>query len=189
MSLRDLLDRILDRIAGRRARSAPEAALRPPALERPGAERAPGPGEERDLAREARQGESGSQPAHAAPPEDDDPAEAQTAYERVPGWRKDEVVAVLVAIDGELKGEVFKLYDGENKLGRSAVSDVVLTSKWVSREHAVLVHQQGVFAIVPLSETNPTYLNDREVDGAELSDSDVIRLGHTTLRFKSVEGV
>lgn len=117
-----------------------------------------------------------------------DPAEAETAYERVAGFRKDEVVGVLVAIDGELKGEVFKLYDGENRLGRSVVSDVVLTSKWISREHAVLVHQQGVFAIVPLSERNPTYLNDREIDGAELSDSDVIRLGHTSLRFKSIEG-
>ncbi len=187
--MRDLLDRIAGRRsrvdgAKRRPRSVSEASP-----DSPGAENALGPGEERDLEREARQDESGARPAHAAPPEDDDPAEAQTAYERVPGWRKDEVVAVLVAIDGELKGEVFKLYDGENKLGRSAVSDVVLTSKWVSREHAVLVHQQGVFAIVPLSETNPTYLNDREVDGAELSDSDVIRLGHTTLRFKSVEGV
>ena len=171
MALRDLFDRI----AGRRSHVD-------------GASRQLGSGgAERDLAPETRHSESGARPAHSAPPEVD-PAEAETAYERVPGYRKDEVVAVLVAIDGELKGEVFKLYDGENKLGRSPVSDVVLTSRWISRDHAVLVHQQGVFAIVPLSERNPTYLNDREVDGAELSDSDVIRLGHTTLRFKSVEG-
>ena len=52
----------------------------------------------------------------------------------------------------------------------------------------MIVHQEGVFAIVPLSEKNRTYVNDREVDGAELSDGDTIRLGHTTFRFRSIEG-
>ena len=96
---------------------------------------------------------------------------------------------MLVAVDGDLKGDVFRLFDGENKLGRAEASDVVLASKWISRAHAMIVHQEGVFAIVPLTEKNRTYVNDREVDGAELSDGDIIRLGHTTFRFRSVEGL
>jgi hypothetical protein len=115
--------------------------------------------------------------------------DAPTQYYQTSAYKKDEVMGVLIAIDGELKGDVFRLYDGENKLGRAEASDVVLASKWISREHAMVVHQEGVFAIVPLTEKNRTYVNDREVDGAELSDGDTIRLGHTTFRFRSVEGL
>jgi hypothetical protein len=116
-------------------------------------------------------------------------ADAPTMYHETATYKKDDVAAVLVAIEGELKGEVYPLFDGENKLGRAEASDVVLPSKWISREHAMVVHQEGVFAIVPLTEKNRSYVNDREVDGAELSDGDTIRLGHTTFRFRSVEGL
>jgi hypothetical protein len=101
--------------------------------------------------------------------------------------RNDEVVGVLVAVDGELKGEAFCLFDGENTLGRAQTSDVVLASQWISREHAIVVHEEGAFAVVPLAERNRTYLNDREVDGAELGDGDALRLGRTTFRFRSIE--
>lgn len=123
--------------------------------------------------------------------EAEDPAgpHADTQYHpTAPPFRKDEIVGVLAVIDGELKGEVFPIFDGENKLGRSTSADVVLTSKWISREHAMVVHNEGVFAIVPLTEKNRTYVNDREVDGSELSDGDSIRLGRSTFRFRSVEG-
>lgn len=121
-------------------------------------------------------------------PQPADPPDAPTQYSQTDTFKNDEVRGVLVAIDGELKGETFRILDGENKLGRTEASDVVLSSKWISREHAMIVHQEGVFAIVPLSEKNRTYVNDREVDGAELSDGDTIRLGHTTFRFRSIEG-
>jgi len=132
----------------------------------------------------------GSPIVRSAAARDDDPAspDAPTQYHQTAAYRKDEVTAVLVAIDGDLKGDVFRVFDGENKLGRSETNDLVLASKWISREHAMIVHQEGVFAIVPLTEKNRTYVNDREVDGAELSDGDTIRLGHTTFRFRSVEG-
>ncbi len=116
-------------------------------------------------------------------------SDAPTQYFQTAPYRKDDVAGVIVAIDGELKGEVFPLFDGENKLGRAEASDIVLASKWISREHAMIVHQEGVFAIVPLTERNRTYVNDREVDGAELSDGDTIRLGHTTFRFRCIEGL
>jgi pSer/pThr/pTyr-binding forkhead associated (FHA) protein len=120
----------------------------------------------------------------------DSPKSARTIteYPDSEDLKRDAVVAVLVAIDGELKGDVFRLFDGENKLGRSETSEVVLPSKWISREHAMLVHQGGIFAVVPLNERNGTYLNGEAVDGTEIADADTLRLGHTTFRFRTIEG-
>ena len=116
--------------------------------------------------------------------------EAPTEYFRDTGnFKNGEVVGVVVVIDGELKGQLFPVMDGENKLGRATDCDIVLASKWISREHAMVVHNEGVFAIVPLTEKNRTYVNDREVDGSELADGDSIRLGRSTFRFRSIEGL
>jgi pSer/pThr/pTyr-binding forkhead associated (FHA) protein len=132
----------------------------------------------------------GAAAIQAPPGSDDAPAasDAPTQYHQTASYKKDEVIGVLVAIDGELKGQLFPLFDGENTLGRAQSCDIVLSSKWISREHAMVVHQEGVFAIVPLTEKNRTYVNDREVDGAELSDTNTLRLGRTTFRFRSIEG-
>jgi hypothetical protein len=138
-----------------------------------------------------RRPEGSPAPAHSPAAGEPAPesADAPTRYSPATECRKDEVVGVLVAVDGELKGEAFCLFDGENTLGRAQTSDVVLASQWISREHAIVVHQEGAFAVVPLAERNRTYLNDREVDGAELGDGDALRLGRTTFRFRSIEAL
>ena len=96
------------------------------------------------------------------------------------------VVGVLVAVEGELEGSIYRVVDGENRLGRSNTCEIEMPSKKISREHAKVVHQEGVFAIMPLSDQNPTILNDEPTEGAELQDGDYVRLGRTTLRFRSV---
>lgn len=98
------------------------------------------------------------------------------------------VTAVLVGIEGELLGKLYALTDGENKLGRAETCEIVLMSPTISREHANIVHQDGVFAIIPLSDKNRTYLNDEVVEGCELSDGDKLRMGRTTFRFRTIEG-
>ena len=97
------------------------------------------------------------------------------------------VKAVLVVVHGELEGRVYPIRNGDNRIGRSETCDVVLASPKVSREHAVLVHDEGLFVIAPLSEANPTYLNEAVSPGGELADGDQLRLGRTTLRFRIVE--
>ena len=90
-------------------------------------------------------------------------------------------------MDGDLRGQVFELLAGENKLGRGETSDILLSAPTISGEHAVIVQQEGIFAIVPLSEKNPVFVNERQVDGAALLDGDMIRLGDTTFRFQTTE--
>ena len=207
MSLKDVLDRITGRRAGGdreigRTRSRSQATVQLPASQRPGIETPAQEQQAPDTAPPAT-----NPPATHGTPETGPAAavssgsttgttsssgpasEDETQIHRQPVYKKEDVVGVLVAVDGELKGEVYKIFDGENRLGRSESSDIVLTSKWISREHAMLVHQDGVFAVLPRTESNRTYVNEREVDGAELSDGDAIRMGKTTFRFRTIDGL
>ncbi len=123
------------------------------------------------------------------PPVAPAPSDAATQYLHIPILERSDVAAVLVAIDGDMKGEVFKLFEGDNQLGRSESNDVVLASKWISRQHAKVIHRDGVFALMPLSERNRTYLNDVAVGDCEMTDGDLLRVGHTTFRFRTIEGL
>jgi hypothetical protein len=130
-------------------------------------------------------------PVQPAPPAPSVPSPARadqgkTEYVDVNSIVSTHVVGVLVAVDGELEGQVFKLQDGENRLGRSTGCDVELPSKKISREHAKIIHQGGVFAIAPLSDQNPTLVNDEPTEGGELRDGDYVKVGRTVLRFRSI---
>ncbi len=102
--------------------------------------------------------------------------------------RRGQVVAVLVAIDGEPKDEVYRLYDGENSVGRGRTATVALrvSDRSVSREHALIIHSAGSFGVRALRTENPTFLNDRQIEGEILSDGDTIRVGSVSLRFRTV---
>lgn len=134
-------------------------------------------------------------PAPSPPPQAPAPgagsrgiSSAATQYLSVPQAPKGGVVGVLVAVDGELEGTLCAVRDGENKLGRAEDCEIVLPSVKISREHAKIVHSDGVFAIVPLKEENPTFVNEEATEGAELRDGDLVRLGQTTLRFRTIQG-
>jgi pSer/pThr/pTyr-binding forkhead associated (FHA) protein len=122
----------------------------------------------------------------AAAPAPASSGEGKTEYINVGSLAPSQVVGVLVAVEGELEGQIYGLQDGENRVGRSATCQVELSSKKVSREHAKIIHQDGVFAIAPLSEQNPTLVNDEATEGGELRDGDYVKVGRTTLRFRSI---
>lgn len=136
--------------------------------------------------------------APAAPPPQPQPqaapaagrmGEAPTQYMSVPKLDSGPVRAVLVGIEGELEGEVYKVRTGENKLGRSESCDIVLPSVKISREHATIFHEDGIFGIAPLSDKNATFVNEEPIEATELSDGDVIRMGSSTFRFRTIEGL
>ena len=110
----------------------------------------------------------------------------ETRYHEVPAISRGKVAGVIIAVEGELEGEVFRILDGENRLGRSSSCEVTLPSEWISREHAKVVHNNGEFVIGPMTEKNPTIVNGEATDGTGLNDGDVLQLGRTTFRFRSV---
>ncbi len=110
-----------------------------------------------------------------------------TQYHTV-GPSKAGMVGVLIVKEGAARDEVYKVFDGENTIGRSDTAEIRTDSRddSVSREHAVIIHESGNFGLKPLKEgTNPTFLNNDEVSGgAGLADGDLIRIGNTTLKFR-----
>jgi pSer/pThr/pTyr-binding forkhead associated (FHA) protein len=100
------------------------------------------------------------------------------------------VVAVLVVLEGELAGEIFPVHEGNNSIGRSSQSDVVLGSRWVSREHANLLWNQATMQLTAISD-KPTRVNTVVVTpgsrGASVADGDTIHLGRTSLRVRTVD--
>jgi pSer/pThr/pTyr-binding forkhead associated (FHA) protein len=100
------------------------------------------------------------------------------------------LVAVLIGIKGELIDEIYKIRDGENRVGRTRTLEVVLgNDEAISREHAVIVHKEGAFFLQPSREAkgNPTRVNGAEVDevGKVLSDGDTIGMGKTLFCFRT----
>ncbi|WP_131762843.1 ATP-binding cassette domain-containing protein, partial [Actinomadura fibrosa] len=74
------------------------------------------------------------------------------------------------------------------RIGRAADNDVVLSDLVVSRYHAELrTLGPGRHQIVDLGSHNGTYVNGTRVDSAELSEADLLGIGHATFRLVGEE--
>jgi hypothetical protein len=102
--------------------------------------------------------------------------------------RKTALVGWLVAMDGDQKGEDFRLRDGQNTLGSAPDSDIVLHDRTVSAKHASVRHKDGKFFLSDLDSSNGTFVNglDESVARVELHDGDMLRAGAVTLKFKAL---
>jgi len=100
--------------------------------------------------------------------------------------RKPPVVGWLVALNGEQRGEDFRIRDGQNTIGSGPDADIVLRDTAVSGKHASLRYKDQKFYLTDLDSSNGTYLNDRAepIAREELKDNDIVRLGEISLKFK-----
>jgi hypothetical protein len=100
--------------------------------------------------------------------------------------RKPPVVGWFVALNGEQKGEDFRVRDGQNILGSSAEADIVIHDPTVTGKHASLRYKDGTFFLTDLDSSNGTFINDNSepIAREQLKDNDVVRLGETSLKFK-----
>ncbi len=73
-------------------------------------------------------------------------------------------------------------------IGRTPDNDLVVSDLGVSRKHAELRKSPtGRYQIVDLGSHNGTYVNGARVDTAELSEHDIISIGHATFRLADGE--
>jgi hypothetical protein len=130
-------------------------------------------------------------PARTPPPSytPDDPSDSEkTVYEVVGRSSKGKIVGVLVGVEGPCDGKLYAVFDGENTLGRGEQCRVVLSreDRRISREHAEVIHRDGVFVVRPLKDKAVTRVNDEDTEGSGLSHGDSLTLGDSTFRFLCV---
>ncbi len=96
------------------------------------------------------------------------------------------VVGWLVAMNGEQRGEDFRLHEGQNMIGATPDCQIALKDATVTAKHASLRYQDGKFFLTDLDSTNGTYLNDgpERITREELKYNDMIRIGEVSLKFK-----
>jgi hypothetical protein len=119
--------------------------------------------------------EPGSETTLALTP--DDLADDGIALEGVEG------PALVVRSGGGRAGEHFIPQGAKTTIGRSPDCDVFLDDVTVSRNHAVLVDQDGQFTIEDQGSLNGTYVNRHRVESAELEDGDELQIGKYRLTF------
>lgn len=81
-------------------------------------------------------------------------------------------------------GREHPLENNTTTIGRAIQSDIVITSKRVSREHAGIYQEGWRLILEDKGSTNGTYLNDeRIVDPTALRDQDKIKVGDVVFTF------
>ncbi len=107
------------------------------------------------------------------------PAEGGRVIDRkLEGW--------LVSFTLDPMGIDFRLFEGQNKIGRNASCSVRLVQdSTVSSHHATLLFRNGTFYLRDEMASNSSYVNDIEVlpnSTVALKDGDLLKLGaHTFL--------
>ncbi len=88
--------------------------------------------------------------------------------------------AELRFLSGPLAGVTLRVTQAVVTLGRGVGNDVVLLDPKVSRAHARLLYQDGVWRIERLSRTSVLTVDERVVEEADLGESSHIGLGDVT---------
>lgn len=114
---------------------------------------------------------------------------ADSGYTNVSGGSNRKVVGVLVCYDLNKYGEVYKIYEGRNTIGRKATVDIPLSGDGqISSEHLVILYREaeGIFWAIDNNSSNGTFVNDVFTNKEALKSNDVIRIGDTRLIFIAI---
>lgn len=90
----------------------------------------------------------------------------------------------LVCVGGVLAGQVLPITASPVTLGRDTGRDIVLADPMVSRRHATLRAEGGVWTITDEGSSNGTYVNGARVSAQALRRGDRIRIGGCEFIFE-----
>jgi hypothetical protein len=91
--------------------------------------------------------------------------------------------ALVVRSGGGRAGESFKPTGPRTRIGRSPDCEIFLDDVTVSRNHAVLVEEDGKFAVEDEGSLNGTFVNRKRIDRAELTNGDEVQVGKYRMTF------
>ena len=96
------------------------------------------------------------------------------------------IVGWLVPLNGQHAYQTFRLRSGGTKIGTAPPADIVVNDGFMSTEHAQINCSPNGFTLIDGGSTNGCYVNDRKVAKHDLVDNDMITLGKTNFKFKSI---
>jgi hypothetical protein len=97
------------------------------------------------------------------------------------------IVGWLVPLNGTQAYQTFKLRSGGTKIGTAPPCDIVINDGFMSTEHCQINCSPQGFMLVDGGSTNGCYVNDRKISGKQdLVDNDMVTLGKTNFKFKSI---
>ena len=88
----------------------------------------------------------------------------------------------LVVVAGKFRGKEFILKDTEITIGRDSQCDIPLPVNGISKKHLALTVTDDVLYLQDLGSANGTFVNDKAVMNATLSDGDMISLPDNILK-------
>ena len=91
--------------------------------------------------------------------------------------------ALIVRAGGGRAGESFRPAGERTRIGRSPDCDIFLDDVTVSRNHAVLVEENGSFFVEDQGSLNGTFVNRRRIDRAPLEEGDELQVGKYRMTF------
>jgi len=91
--------------------------------------------------------------------------------------------ALIVRSGGGRSGETFYPQGERTTIGRSPDCEIFLDDVTVSRNHAVLVEEDGQFVVEDQGSLNGTFVNRRRIDRAPLQEGDELQVGKYRLTF------
>jgi pSer/pThr/pTyr-binding forkhead associated (FHA) protein len=91
--------------------------------------------------------------------------------------------ALVVRAGGGRAGESFRPAGARTRIGRSPDCDIFLDDVTVSRNHAVLVEENGEFSVEDQGSLNGTFVNRKRIDRAPLHEGDELQVGKYRLTF------
>ena len=97
------------------------------------------------------------------------------------------VVGWIVPLNGAQAYQTFRLRSGGTKIGTAPPCDVVINDGFMSTEHCQINASPQGFSLVDGGSTNGCYVNDRKIQQKQdLVDNDMLTLGKTNFKFKSI---
>lgn len=77
--------------------------------------------------------------------------------------------------------------EAETIVGRQMGADLRLWDNKVSRQHCKIVLEERGAVVVDLDSSNGTFVNEEQIERAELKDGDLLRVGNTVFRVRYMD--
>jgi hypothetical protein len=91
--------------------------------------------------------------------------------------------ALVVRAGGGRAGESFRPAGERTRIGRSPDCDIFLDDVTVSRNHAVLIEENGHFVVEDQGSLNGTFVNRKRIDRVTLEEGDELQVGKYRMTF------